>query len=143
MEINKESLTVIREHLIKNIDIKCKIVVISKNTGTDNTYYITGRNYKDNYFINIAYETDYNSFDNCAFYLNDKTFMLNRYKHTSSLIIRGAYWLLDMIMTNKLDFILEKCILKHTNNCLICNRELTDAESVERGIGKTCLTKSK
>lgn len=141
MELNKEILEKLQKFIELKQDISAKIVVVSKKTNTDNTYHLVCNNYQGNYFINIKYEVGYNSFIKCAYYLNDATHLLMKFENTTSPVIRGAYWFLDLLMLKEFDKMLEVAIFKHTNTCLICNRELTDDESIELGMGKTCRNK--
>ena len=50
--------------------------------------------------------------------------------------IKGLLWVL-----NKGDNIGEKVSIYHHFKCSVCGRELTDQESIERGMGNTCARK--
>lgn len=141
-QINKETL----EQLVKLIKVKekinCKIIVTSKKTKIDNTYLIKGNKGRNGYyFLNISYESSYNEFTKVAFEMNSKVYYLEPFKIKGSTAIMGAYWLLTCLVFEKLDKILKATDVQHTGTCMKCGRELTDAESIEYGMGKTCRDK--
>ena len=135
-QVTKEVL----EKLVNFIENKEKVssilVVTSIETGADFTYKLTGiPKGVDNYFISMYYEIGYLDFVKGAYHFHD-TQMLDKGNNSGN--IKGAYWLLKYLMKKDFDFILDKTTISHTGNCLKCNRELTDAESIEYGMGKTC-----
>src|SRR5690606_39021001 len=92
---------------------------------------------RNNYFVSLFYEIGYKDFAKCGFYLNDNAFLLNKYKDTTSEAIKGSIWFLKTLLTD-IPKLLNFVSVTHTGSCLKCGRELTDAESIEYGMGKTC-----
>jgi hypothetical protein len=142
-QVAKETLQQLIKLIADKETITCKLVVTSIKTNTDNTYLIKGKfdERKQHYFLNIAYEDGYNKFTKVAFEMHDRVHYLGTFGSGSSTTIKGAYWLLDGLIRKRLDSILKSATIQHTGTCMKCGRELTDAESIEYGMGKTCRSK--
>jgi len=143
-QLTEESLQILRDLIEDKEKVNAKIVVKSKKSGKDVTYKISGfpdekKKFYTDYKILIGFENDYNSFTNCCYVTSiGSVEEYSRYRFTHKPIIKGAHWLLEHFINRDFDHILDKAELYHTGRCLKCGRELTDAHSIELGIGPVC-----
>lgn len=135
-----EALTQLSKLIKQQEKIKAVLVVKSKATGKDNTYQISSApaNDKYPYSIFIGYETSYNKFNGCARSYKGKASLFKKFTETNSSVIKGAKFVLDKILAGDIKKLLSVAEISHTGHCIKCNKELTDLESIEFGMGSTC-----
>lgn len=121
----------------KNEDVSAIIVVKSRRTGDDHTYKITANNRLSNRKFTVYMESGYDNYD----YVYSCYNQFFEPKSITGKVARGGVWLLRYVVENKIDDILQDAILYHTGKCIKCNRTLTDATSIEYGMGPECRNK--
>lgn len=142
--VSIEALVKLRQLIEDKEKVNAKIVVKSKKTGKDITYKISAfpdpkEKFYTDYRILIGYEQGYNSFTNCCYVTNiGSVGYYSKFRFAKTPVIKGAHWLLENFINRNFDHILDKADLFHTGACLKCGRELTDAHSIEFGIGPVC-----
>ena len=60
------------------------------------------------------------------------------YRETNGAAGKGAKWLLHNFYNWNFEQMYKVAEFYHTGRCLKCNRELTDATSIEYGLGPIC-----
>jgi hypothetical protein len=108
----------------------------SIKTGKDYTYKISRSQYKDNWYTHIKVETEYLKFVRLGTYYNGAIRHKGELVNTPSAIAI-AYVLakVELMVFNALD---NQIDIMHTGNCLVCGKTLTDANSIEIGLGPIC-----
>jgi hypothetical protein len=118
----------------KSQKVSAVLVVESKKTNKDYTYFIKSYTKRDTFIVAIGVETFASSFIPYYYIING---------HIKPIIFesqnkKGGQWILDKLFVSQIDGILEKVNIYHTGNCIKCNRPLTDLLSIELGIGPVC-----
>jgi hypothetical protein len=108
----------------------------SKKTGKDYTYKISRNFYKNNWYTHIYVETDYLNFVRLGSYF--KGFLYNKGQKVDSPSANAIAWVLRTIESDKVSVVDENVDVMHTGHCLRCGRELTDAVSIQFGLGAVC-----
>jgi hypothetical protein len=110
--------------------------VRSKVTGKDYTFRIARVPYNGRWYSHVNVETGYLNFQYLGFYTEGR--ILRKGKLVDTPAALAAAWLLRNLenpgQLNAVD-------LFHTGRCLKCGRELTDAVSIEAGLGPVCIGK--
>jgi hypothetical protein len=107
-----------------------------RKTNKDFTYKISRSEFCGKWYTHVYVETQYLNFKHLGYYRNG-----NIYKGSSvvnSDAANGIAWLLRQIEKGDLNKLNEQAELFHTGKCLKCRRELTDAHSIETGLGPVC-----
>lgn len=110
--------------------------VVSNATGKDYTFKLNRAQYNGKWYSHVMVEAGYLEFKYLGFYTG-KAIIYKKYVNETPAAI-AATWLLNRIVTGG---DLSAVTLYHTGRCLKCGRELTDANSIELGIGPTCAMK--
>ena len=71
-----------------------------------------------------------------GYYLNGNLILKGKVNETSSAI--AISYILNCIDNDKLQFINEKVEFYHLGKCIKCGKTLTDANSIESGLGPYC-----
>lgn len=119
---------------------KCETTITSNKTGKQYTYYLE-KSDKDNemYFLHVMYE--YKKYQYAGLLIVKKDGVKfkrgTRGKLTEdSNSVKAIVWVLNRAVQDKS---MDKVKIYHLGRCGVCGRELTDQESIERGIGPVCL----
>jgi hypothetical protein len=105
-------------------------------TGKDYTYAISRSKFKGNWYTHISVEQEYQKFVRLGSYFKGKIYQKGQL--VSSPSATAICWVLERVEQSKFDLLDEKVQVMHTGNCIRCGRTLTDAQSIERGLGPTC-----
>lgn len=105
-------------------------------TGKDYTYAISRSKFKGNWYTHISVEQEYLKFVRLGTYLNGKIYNKGQVVNTPSA--DAIAWVLLRVEQSKFDLLDEKVQVMHKGSCIRCGRTLTDAQSIERGLGPTC-----
>jgi hypothetical protein len=111
----------------------------SLKTGKDYTYKIARSEFKGNWYTHIKVETEYLNFVKLGTYYKGAI----RYKGNlvdSPSAIAIAY-VLSKVEAKAFDFLDTAIEVMHTGNCLVCGKTLTDADSINFGLGPVCRAK--
>lgn len=113
-----------------------EFTVKSLKTGKDYTFKVNRSEYNENWYTHVKVEKGYDSFVRLGTFSNGKiTHKREEVKTPAALAIA---WLLRQIVNKDFDTIEKNVKVMHTGSCLVCGRKLTDAISIEQGIGPVC-----
>lgn len=108
----------------------------SVESGKDFTYKIARKEFKGKWYTHVKVETQYLRFTNLGTFLSGKIIMAKKeVKSPSALAIA---WVLRNVVRGQIALLDEKIELMHTGNCICCGKTLTDAISIEEGLGPIC-----
>lgn len=113
-----------------------EFTIKSKKTGKDYTYRISRSEFNGNWYTHIKVETEYLKFKRVGTYFNGKIFNKKSIVDTPSAI--AIAFVLDKVERKDFSYLDNNIELMHTGKCLCCGKKLTDAISIERGLGPVC-----
>ena len=105
-------------------------------TGKDFTYKIARKEFKGNWYTHISVEVGYLDFQYLGTYFSGAIRRKGAPITTSSA--QAIAYVLLAVEGQKFAFLDEKMDLMHKGSCLVCGRTLTDANSIESGLGPVC-----
>lgn len=110
--------------------------VVSKKTGKDYTFKVANKSFKGKTYTHVSVETEYLNFKYLGTFFNGKIFNKRQVVESPSAV--AIAWLLVKVQEGKFDLLNESVEILHLGNCIRCGRTLTDAQSIERGLGSEC-----
>ena len=110
--------------------------VRSKATGKDFTFKINRSEFNGKWYTHVKVEKEYLNFVYLGSYFNGGMFKKRQLIKTPAAL--AIAWVLKMIENQKFDILKDGVDLMHLGNCLRCGRPLTDADSIQRGLGPIC-----
>lgn len=138
------------QHLISSITLS-KVLKSEKNnngavftvksckTGKDYTYKISRSVYNGKWYTHINVETEYLKFKRLGTYFNGT--ITNKKSVVDSPSAVAIAFVLDKVEKEQFTFLDNNIELMHSGHCLCCGKTLTDANSIEIGLGPTCRNK--
>ena len=114
--------------------------VRSKKTGKDFTFKVTSSPYNGNVYHHVKVETQYMEFQYLGFLSNNGK-IIRKGQEVASPSAVAASWVLSKIQTQDFTSLDRQVDLFHLGKCICCGRVLTDATSIELGIGPKCRMK--
>jgi hypothetical protein len=126
------SAVILREKNNKGADFTIK----STKTGKDFTFKISRMEFKGNWYTHVKVETQYLKFKRLGTYLNGK--IIHQKQVVDSPSANAIAWVFRQVEQGKIALLDEQIELMHIGNCLCCGKILTDAESIETGLGPIC-----
>jgi hypothetical protein len=108
----------------------------SLRTNKDYTFQISRNEFQGKWYTHLYVETEYLQFKHLGTYLNGKVFKKREVVETPSAIAIG--WILAKVEEGKADLVDAQVQITHLGKCLRCGRTLTDATSIEIGLGPVC-----
>jgi hypothetical protein len=138
--IPKESLQTLSKLISDQKKVSGILVVTSKRTGKDQTYKIKGYNSnRYGYSVIISYEKGYMDFVGCSYRsVSNTANLFSKFCNTKSNVVLGAQFILNKLIKGDIDKLVEVSTISHIGSCIKCNRPLTDAESIDLGLGPIC-----
>jgi hypothetical protein len=112
----------------------------SHKTGRDYTYRIKRDAFNGNWYTHIYVEKTYLHFDYLGMYENGTIFRKKVGKISTSAAIHIAM-ILQKVEEKAFTFLDEKIDVFHLGCCIRCGQTLTDAVSIEHGLGPICRKK--
>jgi len=106
-------------------------------TGKDYTYAISRSEFKGKWYTHIKVETGYLEFKRLGSYFNGKIYQKGQVVDSPSAVAIG--FVLKKVEEGKIAFLDANVEVMHKGCCLRCGRALTDAQSIERGLGPVCV----
>jgi hypothetical protein len=106
-------------------------------TGKDYTYAISRSEFKGKWYTHIKVETGYLEFKRLGSYFNGKIYQKGQVVDSPSAVAIG--FVLKKVEEGKIEFLDANVEVMHKGCCLRCGRALTDAQSIERGLGPVCV----
>jgi hypothetical protein len=110
----------------------------SKKTGKDFTYRISRNEFNGRWYTQVYIERQYLDFLHLGCYSNGAIKKKGVLVNTDTA--NGIAWLLRQVEKGDFDNLEKQADLFHTGSCLRCGKELTDAGSIEIGLGPVCRT---
>lgn len=118
-----------------------KFTVKSLLTGKDYSFKIKRSFFKNIWYTNVYVETGYLSFTHLGIYFDNNIYKNKQVVSSPSAI--AAAWLLRQVQNNNFAVLKQNVELMHFGSCIVCGKTLTDAHSIENGIGPICMSISK
>ena len=112
------------------------ITVKSKVTGKDYTFKLARKFFNDRDYLHVKVETQYLDFKYLGYYRNGK--IIKKGEEVSSPSASAIGWVLRNIEKNNLEVVNKGVEIMHIGKCIKCGKALTDAESIEIGLGPVC-----
>lgn len=108
-------------------------------TGKDFTYKIARKQFKGKFYTHVSVEVGYLQFEYLGTYFAGAIRRKGSQITTPSAV--AIAYVLGKVEEQKFASLDEKMDLMHTGSCLVCGRALTDAQSIESGLGPICRNK--
>ncbi len=108
----------------------------SLKTNKDYTYRISRKSWNDKWFTFVTVEKGYLNFTYLGSYFKGNLY--NKKNKVETPAAKAISFVLDYVEKEKFDFLDEKMEMTHEGSCLVCGKTLTDATSIERGLGPIC-----
>lgn len=112
--------------------------VRSKKTGKDYTFKIKQSEYNGKHYVHAYVETEYMNFIHLGFY-DGRGGLIKKGSKVASPSATAISWILDKVYAKATEVLEANLEVFHLGNCMVCGKKLTDANSIERGIGPKCL----
>lgn len=116
----------------KGADFTIKSLV----TGKDYTYAISRSRFNGKWYTHVKVEQEYQRYVRLGSYFKGKIYNKGAVVETPSAV--AIAWVLAKVEEAKFDLLNEKVEVMHTGCCLRCGKTLTDAKSIESGLGPIC-----
>ncbi len=113
-----------------------EFTVKSKNTGKDYTFSIRRSLYNDRWYTHVNVEKGYMNFVRIGTYFNGS--ITNKREVVDTPAAKAISWLLIHVEHKKFEKLDDSVELLHIGSCLVCGKALTDAISIQYGIGPIC-----
>lgn len=110
--------------------------IVSLITGKDYTFKVANKSWKGNTYTHVSVETGYLEFTYLGTFFNGKIFHKKQVVNSPSAV--AIAWLISKVKEGKFALLNEKVKVLHLGGCIRCGRTLTDAQSIERGLGSEC-----
>ena len=108
----------------------------SVKSGKDFTYKVKRSSFNGRFYTHIFVETQYMEWKRLGHYFNGKIFNKRQVVDTPSA--NAIAFVLAKVETGKFAWLDEVMEVFHLGSCMVCGRTLTDATSIELGIGPVC-----
>lgn len=108
----------------------------SKQSGKDYTYQISRKVFNNKWYTHIRVETQYLNFQYLGTYFNGKIYHKRQVVESPSAI--AIAFVLNQVESKNFAWLDSKIEVMHTGSCLRCGRPLTDAISIQVGLGPIC-----
>lgn len=126
------SFVLSREKNNSGADFTIKSLATSK----DYTYQISRKKYKDNWYTHVSVEMGYLNFVYLGTYFKGAIRKKGSVIDTPSAL--AIAWVLSKVEQNKIELLDSSVDIMHKGACLVCGATLTDAFSIETGLGPVC-----
>lgn len=113
-----------------------EFTVVSLKTNKDYTFKVANKTFKGNTYCHVSVETEYLNFKYLGTFFNGKIFHKKQVVNSPSAV--AIAWLLAKVKEGKFALLDESVKVMHLGNCIRCGKTLTDAQSIERGLGSEC-----
>ena len=119
-------------------DAKGVFTVKSRKSGRDFTFKVTHSKWEknDKWYTHIHVEQNYLEFRYLGSFFNGN--IVRKKQVVDTPAAQAIAWVLRQVRSNRFDVLDKGVEVMHLGKCLRCNRTLTDAKSIERGLGPVC-----
>lgn len=108
----------------------------SLKTNKDYTYKISRSEYQGRWYTHVKVETEYLKFVRLGTYFGGA--IRNKGNVVDSPSAVAIAYVLAKVEAKAFDFLDTAIEVMHTGRCLVCSKTLTDAKSIEFGLGPVC-----
>ena len=115
-----------------------KFTVRSLKTGKDFTYRISRSEFKNKWYTHVEVEKGYLNFQRLGTYNAFKGAITHKGQLVESVAANAISYVLRQVTKGKHEWLDTQVDVMHTGACIVCGKELTDAYSIENGIGPVC-----
>jgi len=105
-------------------------------TNKDFTFKVATKKWKGNSYTHVSVEQGYLQWNYLGTFFEGKIFSKSGQGSTQSA--QAIAWVLNNVQKSKFDLLKEKVEIMHLGNCVRCGKQLTDANSIARGLGSEC-----
>jgi len=117
-------------------NIGADFTIKSRQTGTEYTYKISRKLFKNTWYTFVYVEQGYQNYRFLGSYFLGRIYNKKNVIDTPSAI--AIAWVLSKVQEQKFALLNEKIDLMHVGSCLRCGKTLTDSQSIEIGLGPVC-----
>lgn len=134
--------TIISSQVLLNVITREKknsgatFTIQSVKMGKDFTYSISRNEFKGKWYTHVKVEMGYLNFVRIGTYFNGKIF--NKGAVVTTPTANAIGYILSLVEKGKFEWLDTQMKVMHTGSCLCCGRTLTDAHSIQLGLGPTC-----
>lgn len=115
-----------------------KFTLRSRKTGKDFTYRISRAQFKGQWYTHVEVEKGYLNFTRLGTYNSEKGTMTYKGQQVTTPAAEAIAYVLRQVTSGKHEWLDTQLDVMHTGACIVCGKELTDAYSIENGIGPVC-----
>lgn len=105
-------------------------------TGKDYTYQISRKQFKGTWYTHISVEMGYLNFVYLGSYFKGSIYKKGSKVETPSAL--AIAFVLQAVEMKRFDYLDSKMDIMHKGECILCGAVLTDAVSIETGLGPVC-----
>jgi len=113
-----------------------EFTVKSLKTGKDFTFKVGRSEFKDRWYTHVKVEKGYDNFVRLGTFQNGQ--IMHQREVVNTPAAEAIAWLLRQVHSRDYAKIRQNVKVMHTGACLVCGKKLTDAVSIETGIGPVC-----
>jgi hypothetical protein len=121
---------------LETLSMNGVFTAISKITGKDFTYKIKQSEFKGRNYTHVFVEQGYLEFKHIGMFANGT--IIKKRNEVVTTTAKGIAWILNRLVKSQFEQLNSNVELLHLGKCVKCNRTLTDAHSIEVGMGSTC-----
>ena len=115
-----------------------KFTIRSRKTGKDYTYRVSRSHFKDQWYTHVEVEKGYLNFNRLGVYNAKRGVITHKGQHVTTPAAEAIAYVLRQVTNGKCEWLDTQLDVMHTGACIVCGKELTDAYSIENGIGPVC-----
>lgn len=108
----------------------------SVSSGKDYTYQISRKSFNGKWYTHVRVEMGYLQFTYLGTYFNGAIWRKSIKIDTPSAV--AIAFVLKRVEDKDFSWLDERVDVMHKGHCLVCGKALTDANSIERGLGPVC-----
>lgn len=126
------------QHVIKSDkDVNgAEFTVRSKRTGKDFTFKLSSNFYNGQHYTHVKVETEYQKYRYLGYYANGT--ILRKREEVKSESAAAIAWVLRQVESQREEALHQNIEMFHLGSCIRCGKTLTDATSIEIGLGPIC-----
>jgi len=111
--------------------------VRSKRTGKDYTFLVSQKAFKGFNYVFISVEVEYLRFERLGYFRNGRILRKGGVVVETPAAVAAA-WVLNQVFSGNITALEENVEIFHMGSCAKCGKPLTDATSIEVGLGPIC-----
>tara|TARA_Y100000389_G_scaffold55776_1_gene51673 strand:+ start:43 stop:465 length:423 start_codon:yes stop_codon:yes gene_type:complete len=116
-----------------------RFTIKSLASGKDYTYSVSRSEFKGNWYTHVKVETQYLEFKRIGSYFNGR--ITNKRQLVDTPSAKAIAFVLKAVEQKRFEFLDSKMETFHLGKCIRCGKTLTDATSIQRGLGDVCAKK--